>query len=117
MKYLCAVYLEPNALQGLSASEQANLNRDSLQYDDELAKKGHYIAASALQPPRTAKTVRHRGGKLVVTDGPFAETTKEALGGFILIEARDMEEAVRIAENIPVGKFGSIEVRPEMKIG
>ena len=91
MKYLCAVYLEPNALQGLSASEQANLDRDSLQYDDELAKKGHYIAASALQPPRTAKTVRHRGGKHVVTDGPFAET-KEALGGFILIEARDMEE-------------------------
>ena len=116
MKYLCAVYLEPNALQGLSAREQANLNRDSLQYDDELAKKGHYIAASALQPPRTAKTVRHRGGRPVVTDGPFAET-KEALGGSILIEARDMEEAVRIAENIPVGKFGSIEVRPEMKIG
>ena len=116
MKFLCAVYLEPNALQGLSASERANLNRDSLQYDDELAKKGHYIAASALQPPQTAKTVRHRGGRRVVTDGPFAET-KEALGGFILIEAQDMEEAVRIAENIPVGKFGSIEVRPEMKIG
>ena len=52
----------------------------------------------------------------MVTDGPFAET-KEALGGFILVEARDMEEAVRLAENIPVGKFGSIEVRPEMKIG
>ena len=116
MKYLCTVYLEPNALQGLSASEQANLNRDSLEYDNELAKKGHYIAASALQPPRTAKTVCHRDGKPVVTDSPLAET-KEALGGFILIEARDMEEAVRIAENIPVGKFGSIEVRPEMKIG
>jgi hypothetical protein len=116
MKYLCAVYLEPNALQGLSASELEKLNRDSVQYDDELAKKGHYIASSALQPPQTAKTVRHRGGKPMVTDGPFAET-REVLGGFILIEARDMEEAVRIAENIPVGKFGSIEVRPEMKIG
>jgi hypothetical protein len=70
MKYLCAVYLEPNALQGLSADEQARLNRDSLDYDDELAKKGHYIAASALQPPQTAKTIRHRGGKILVTDGP-----------------------------------------------
>jgi hypothetical protein len=72
--------------------------------------------SSPLQPPQTAKTVRHRDGKAVVTDGPFAET-KEVLGGFILIEARDIDEAVRIAENIPVGKFGSIEVRPEMKIG
>ena len=119
MKYLCAVYLEPNALQGLSAGEQAKLNQDSLDYDDELAKQGHYIAASALQPPRTAKTVRHvrhRGAKTLVTDGPYAES-KEVLGGFILIEARDMEQAVRIAENIPVGKFASIEVRPEMKIG
>jgi hypothetical protein len=58
MKYLCAVYLEPNALQGLSAREQAKLNRDSLDYDDELAKKGHYIATSALQPRRMARTVR-----------------------------------------------------------
>ena len=115
MKYLCAVYLEPNALQSLSASELAKLNRDSLDYDKDLAKKGNFIAASALQPQRTAKTVRHRDGKTLVTDGPFAET-REVLGGFILIEARDMDEAVRIAENIPVGKFGSIEVRPEMKI-
>jgi hypothetical protein len=116
MKYLCAVYFEPNALQGLSASEHATLDRDSLDYNDELAKNGHYIAAAALQSPRTAKTVRHRGGKTVVMDGPFAET-KEVLGGFILIEAQDIKEAVRIAENIPVGKFASVEVRPEMQIG
>jgi hypothetical protein len=115
MKYLCAVYLEPNALQDLSAGEQAKLNQDSLDYNDELARKGHYIAASALQPPRTAKTIRHRGGKILVTDGPYAES-KEVLGGFILVEELDME-AVRIAEHIPVGKFASIEVRPEMKIG
>jgi hypothetical protein len=115
MKYLCCVYLKPDAYQGLSADEMAKLNRASLAYNDELAKKGHYIAASALQPPQTAKTIRHRGGKAVVTDGPYAES-KEVLGGFILIEVRDMEEALRIAENIPVGKFASIEVRPEMKI-
>jgi hypothetical protein len=102
-------------LQGLSADELAKLNRDSVDYDRELAKKGVYIASSALQPARTAKTVRHRGGKAVVTDGPYAES-KEVLGGFILVEARNMEEAVRIAENIPVGIFASIEVRPEMKI-
>jgi hypothetical protein len=116
LKYLCAVYLEPNALQGLSASEQVKLDRASLDYDEELAKKGHLIAAAALQPPRTAKTIRRRGEKTMVTDGPFAET-KEVLGGFILIEARDIEEAVSIAKSIPVGRFATIEVRPEMKIG
>lgn len=85
MKYLCCVYLTPDAYKGLSADEMAKLNRDSLAYNDELAKKGHYIAASALQPPQTAKTIRRRTGKTVMTDGPYAET-KEVLGGFILIE-------------------------------
>lgn len=115
MRYLCCVYLEANALQGLSADELAKLNRDSVAYDQELAKKGVYIASSALQPAQAAKTVRHRGGKPLVIDGPYAES-KEVLGGFILIEVPNMDEAVLIAENIPVGKFGSIEVRPEMKI-
>ncbi|HEY1423547.1 MAG TPA: YciI family protein [Candidatus Acidoferrum sp.] len=116
MKFLLAVYLEPNALQGLSRSEQAELNRVSVGYNEELEKQGHFLAASALQPAFTAKTVRKRGGKIKVTDGPFAET-KEVLGGFIFVEARDMEEALRIAENIPVSKYGSIEVRPDMPIG
>jgi len=115
MRYLCAVYLKPNALRGLSASELAKLNRDSVGYDRQLAKQGNYIASSALQPPGTAKTVRRRGKKISVKDGPFAES-KEVLGGFILIEARDMEEAVSIAKRVPVGRFASIEVRPEMKI-
>jgi hypothetical protein len=115
MRYLCCVYLEADALKGLSAGELAKLNRDSVDYDKELAKKGYYIASSALQPAQSARTIRHRGGKTTVTDGPYAES-KEVLGGFILIEARDMGEAVRIAQNIPVGKFASIEVRPEMKI-
>ena len=115
MRYLCCVYLEANALKGLSADELTKLNRDSVDYDKELAKKGVYLASSALQPPAAAKTIRHRGGKPTVTDGPYAES-KEVLGGFILIEVRNMDEAVRVAENIPVAKFGSIEVRPEMKI-
>ena len=116
MKFLCAVYLEPNALAGLNAQELAKLDRASVTYNDGLAKTGHFLAASALQPATTAKTVRHSKGKVVVRDGPFAET-KEVLGGFIFIEAADMNEALRIAENIPVGQFGSIEVRPELRIG
>lgn len=115
MKFLCAVYFEENPFQHLSADQQARLKRASLDYDDELARRGHYIAASALQPPQTAKTIRHRAGKPVVTDGPYAES-KEVLGGFLMIEARDMDEAVRIAEKIPMGKFTTIEVRPELVI-
>jgi hypothetical protein len=116
MKYLCAVYFEPGALQGLSATERAELDKDSLAYDQDLMNRGHFIAASALQSVQTAKTVRGRGGKMAMTDGPFAET-KEVLGGFIFIEARDMAEALRIAAGIPMVKYGSIEVRPEMNIG
>ena len=116
MKYLCAVYLEPNALQRLSAKERADLDRDSLAYDQELVKKGHFVAAAALQSTKKARTVRSRGGKIAMTDGPFAET-KEVLGGFIFIEARDMEEALQIATGIPMAKYGSIEVRPELNIG
>src|SRR5271154_2812066 len=116
MKYLCAVYLEPKVMQSLSAGERADLDRDSLAYDQELVKKGHFVAAAALQPAKVAKTVRSRGGKISMTDGPFAET-KEILGGFIFIEARDMEEALQIAGKIPMAKFGSIEVRPELNIG
>jgi len=116
MKYLCAVYLEPKVMQSLSAGERADLDRDSLAYDQELVKKGHFVAAAALQSTKKARTVRSRGGKIAMTDGPFAET-KEVLGGFIFIEARDMEEALQIAAGIPMAKYGSIEVRPELNIG
>jgi hypothetical protein len=116
MKFLCAVYLEPGALQGLSAQERADLDRDSLAYDQELVRKRHFVAAAALQSTKTAKTVRSRGGRIAMTDGPFAET-REVLGGFIFIEARDMEEALKIAAGIPMAKYGSIEVRPELNIG
>jgi hypothetical protein len=96
--------------------ERADLDRDSLAYDQDLLKKGHFLAAAALQSVETAKTVRSRGGKVAMTDGPFAET-KEVLGGFIFIEAGDLDEALRIAAGIPIAKYGSIEVRPEMHIG
>lgn len=116
MRYLCAVYFEPKVLEEMSASEGAEVTRASVQYNEELRQKGNFIAASALQWPKTAKTVRSRGGKIAMTDGPFAET-KEVLGGFIFIEARDMEDATRIAAGIPMARYGSIEVRPEMNFG
>ncbi|WP_158814739.1 YciI family protein [Methylocapsa sp. S129] len=116
MKYLCLVYFEPHVFSTLSDSDKAALDRDSLNYDKELEKNGHYILAAALQSVATATTVRMRGGKISMTDGPFAET-REVLGGFIFIEARDLNEALRIAGNIPMARYGSIEVRPELNIG
>jgi hypothetical protein len=115
MKYLCLVYLEEKKLYALSKSESEALIKESLAYDDELRRSGHYIVSNALQPVRLAATVWTRDGKPVVTDGPFAET-KEQLGGFILIEARDLNEAIQVASKIPPGRLGCIEVRPIMEL-
>lgn len=115
MKYICLVYAEPGAVSGLPAAEKDALDRDSIAYDEELTRRGRYLAASALQGVATARTIRVRGGKALATDGPFAET-KEVLCGFIFIEADDFEEAVRIAEGIPMARYGSIEVRPELDL-
>ena len=93
----------------------ARSNRDSLNYDDELRKSGHYIASNALQSVDSAVTVRVRNKRISSSDGPFAET-KEHLGGFILIEAATLDEAVRIASGIPMARYGSIEVRPTHQI-
>jgi hypothetical protein len=116
MKFICLVYAEPDALSGLSPVEKSALDRDSLAYDQELEASGRFIAASALQSVRTARTVRVRAGKPLVTDGPFAET-KEVLCGFIFIEAADADEALQIAQGIPMARHGTIEVRPELDFG
>jgi hypothetical protein len=115
MKYLCLVYFEPKTLEALSATEHAALDRKSIAYDEELGRSGHYIVSNALQPVSAAKTVRVRKGKLSAIDGPFAET-REQLGGFILIDAKDMDEAIELASKIPLAKLGSIEVRPVMQL-
>src|ERR1700680_2395016 len=115
MRYLCAVYVEPKEMEKLSPTEGATLNHDSIAYDEELRKRGHYIVSDALQLVNTARTLRVRNGKLSLMDGPFAET-KEQLGGFILVEAKDMDEAVELASKIPMAKHGTIEVRPIMQI-
>lgn len=114
MKFICLVYAEPGAVSGLPAAEKEALDRDSLAYDEQLQKAGHFIAASALQGMQTARSVRVRRGKPLVMDGPFAET-KEVLCGFIFIEAADAAEAQRIAEGIPMARYGTIEVRPELE--
>jgi hypothetical protein len=115
MRYLCAVYVEPKTMEKLTPAEGSTLNRDSIAYDEELRRSGHYIASDALQLATTARTLRVRNGKLSIMDGPFAET-KEQLGGFILVEARDMDEAVELASKIPMAKHGTIEVRPVMEL-
>ncbi|MDB5862843.1 MAG: YciI family protein [Betaproteobacteria bacterium] len=111
MKYLCLVYHEEDKLDALPRSEYDTLVADSLGLVEELRASGHYIAANALQPVETATTLRVRNGKVAMTDGPFAET-KEQLGGFYFVEARDLNEAIGIAAKIPGGRIGSVEVRP-----
>jgi len=104
MKYLCLVYLDEARLPDLP-------DEDCVAYDTEIRESGHCLASEALEPVHAATTVRMRDGRLSVTDGPFAET-KEQLAGFYMIEARDLNEAIRIASGIPPARVGSIEVRP-----
>ena len=84
---------------------------DYMTYTEGIKKSGHYLGGNELQPTHTATTVRSRGGKVSTTDGPFAET-KEQLGGYYLIEAKDLNDAIQVASRIPSAKIGSIEVRP-----
>ncbi len=111
MKYLCLAYEEEHQLNGLSKAEWDSLRGETLSYVEELQKAGHMLTAEALQSTQTAMTVRVRNGSLSVTDGPFAET-KETLGGFFLINARDLNEAIQVASRWPSARFGSIEIRP-----
>ena len=115
MKYLCLVYVASGKWPELSERERRILDNDSLAYDEELRQKGHFLAAQALEPVTSAVTVRERNGRITSTDGPFAET-KEQLCGFILIEARDLNEAVQLGAGIPAGRLGCVEVRPVAEI-
>jgi hypothetical protein len=108
MKYLCLVYLAPDVWSACPDSTCAA-------YGQHLKDNGKLIDGQPLHPTHTATTVRVRNGQVSVTDGPFAET-KEALAGFYLVEARDLNEAIQIASKIPPAKFGSIEVRPTREL-
>ena len=111
MKYICLAYEEENKLNVLSRREWGALRAETLAYVEELRKNGRLIAAEPLQSARKAATVRVRDGKISRTDGPFAET-KEQLGGFFLINARDLNDALDVAAKWPSARLGSIEVRP-----
>jgi hypothetical protein len=111
MKYLCLAYEEEKTLNDLSRGEWDALRGETLAYVEILRKSGHLILTNALQSARTAATVRVRRGALSVVDGPYAET-KEQLGGFFLIEAKDRNEAIQLASRWPSARLGSIEVRP-----
>jgi len=109
------VFLDEKKLRAMSPAESQRLDDESLSYDETLRKSGHFVAAQALESVQDAKTLRLRNDKLSVTDGPFAETN-EQIGGFILIEARDLNEAMQLASKIPVIRLGGVEVRPIKEI-
>ncbi len=111
MQYLLLIYTDEKTTAKLSEGDMAAMHKEYGTFTQEIVKSGHFRAGDALQPTRTATTVRVREGKTVKTDGPFAET-KEQLGGYYLVEAKDQDEAAAIAARIPGAKHGSIEVRP-----
>lgn len=112
MRYMLLVYLDEHAL---SDSEREHCYIESAQLARDLSERGNYVSAGPLHPVATATSVRVRNGKRLITDGPFAET-REQLGGYYLIEAPNLDEAMSIAERIPVAKVGTIEIRPVLEI-
>jgi hypothetical protein len=112
MKYMLLVYHDE---QSLSETEREHCYVESAQLAQQLNSSGQYLDASPLHPISTATSVRVRKGKRLVTDGPFAET-REQLGGYYLIDVRDLDEAIGIAEKIPPARFGTVEIRPVMEI-
>ncbi len=112
MKYMLLVYLNETEL---SETEREHCYVESAKLAQDLSASGKYLASGPLHPVATATSVRVRNGRRLVTDGPFAET-REQLGGYYLIDARDLDEAMSIAERIPVAKVGTIEIRPVLEI-
>ena len=114
MRYLCLIY-EDEKNWGTMPKEQADaMMGEYFAFTEGIKKTGHYVGGEALQPTQSASTVRVRGGKVSTTDGPFAET-KEQLGGYYLINAKDLNDAIQVASKIPSSRLGSIEVRPIME--
>jgi hypothetical protein len=111
MKYMCLIYDVEGVWDGLPEDERNAVYEEYGAFTQSLHDSGAYVSADQLQPIATATTVRVRNGETLVTDGPFAET-KEQLGGYYLVEAKDVDEALKIAERIPSARYGSVEVRP-----
>ena len=113
MQYMLLIYHNEADSGKASESERGQLHQEYGQFTESLNKSGHFRAGNGLQPTPTATTVRLRQGKRLVTDGPFAET-KEQLGGYYLIEAKDLDDAIAIAARVPSARMGSVEIRPVM---
>ncbi len=111
MKFVCLGYADLNAMQNHSPQEMTAMMEQCFAYDDELRRGGHFLGGEALQMPNQAATVRMRDGKVIVTDGPYAET-KEQLGGILLLEARDLAHAVALMSKHPGVRHGPFEIRP-----
>ncbi len=114
MRYLCLIYSNEKDLGAMTQNEMDNLMQEYFAFTGDIQKSGHYLGGEALQPVETATTVRVRNGKISNTDGPFAET-KEQLGGYYLVEARDLNDAIQVAARIPAAREGCVEVRPIME--
>jgi hypothetical protein len=112
MKYMLLIYMDENAL---SETERERCYVESARVAQELNEKGQYLATAPLHPVATATSVQVREGKSLVTDGPFAET-REQLGGFFLINAQDLDEAIAIASQIPGARVGTVEIRPVLEV-
>jgi hypothetical protein len=110
VKYVCLICIDEKKLEALSPAERHRLVKESIAYDAALAKGGRCVAVAALKPVETATTVRLENGRPTVADGPFAET-REQVGGFILIDAGDLDEAIAIASKIPALRLGCVEIR------
>jgi len=116
MKYLCLIYDDERKVGSMPQDTADAFMQEYFGFTDDIRRSGHYLGGEALQPVSTATTVRVRNGRTATTDGPFAET-KEQLGGFYLIEARDHDEALELAAQCPGIRVGSIEVRPIWETG
>ncbi|MFZ5876939.1 MAG: YciI family protein [Nitrospirota bacterium] len=111
MKYVCLGYMDPNKWKSLSESEIHAFVDECLTYDDVLRTNGHFAGGDALQGPENAVTLRFQGGKVAVTDGPYAET-KEQLGGILILEAKDLNHAIQLMSKHPGVRGGPFEIRP-----
>jgi hypothetical protein len=115
MKYILLIYEDEKSWANLSEAERQQFFGEYMQFTKEIRASGHYQTGAPLQPTSTATSVRIRNHKRLVTDGPFAET-REQLGGFYLVEAKDLDEAIGMAARIPGARLGTIEVRPVMEV-
>ncbi|MGA2812479.1 MAG: YciI family protein [Candidatus Acidiferrum sp.] len=116
MKYLCLIYDEEKKWETMPKEQAGAIHGEYMAFTEAIKKSGQYLAGDALQPTSAATTVRIRNGKVSTTDGPFAET-KEQLGGYYMINAKDLNEAIQIASRIPSARDGSVEIRPVLVFG